>query len=151
MLYLPTFKLYKTKIDKIIITDSHDKTVAESTILSDIDAIKVNEFKAILPSLIGRWIAESSKEILIETLSQKSSSAGALVKTISTIYSQNNLQTWSTLPKRVDVISFIPKESESYRLKIIDKDGKILNYKKLKLNCIKKQKNCYKYYRIVEN
>ncbi len=151
MLYLPTFKLYKSKIDKIIITDSYDKIIAESFILSDIDAIKINEFKEMLPSLINRVATQSGKEILIEALSQKSSPVGALFKTINTVYSQNNLQTWSSLPKRVEVISFIPKESVDYRLKIIDKDGKILNNKKLELNCIRKQKNCYQYYLIKEH
>ncbi len=151
MLYLPTFKLYKSKIDKIVITDSFDEIIAESYVLSDIDAIKINEFKRILPSLINRLVAESGKEVLIEALSQKSSSAGVLFKMLSTVYSQNNLQTWSSLPKKIEVISFIPKESVNYRLKIIDKDGKILNNKNLELNCIKKKKNCYQYYRIIEN
>ncbi len=151
MLYLPTFKLYKSKIDKIIVTDSFDKIVAKSSVLSDIDAIKVNEFKEMLPSLISKLATESGKEILIETLSQKSSSVGAMFKTISTVYSQNSLQTWSTLPKRIEVISFTPKKDVSYRLKIIDKDGKILNNKKLQLNCIKKKKNCYQYYLIKEH
>ena len=150
MLYLPTFKIYKSIVDQIIVIDSDDKLIAESSILSDIDAIKVNEFKAKLPSLIKKLATETGKEVLTDALSQKSSSIGAVAKTLSTVYSQNNLLTWSSLPKRIDVISFIPSKNETYRLKILGKNGKILHNKKLGLNCSKKQKNCYQYYRIEE-
>jgi len=147
-LYLPTFKIHKTSIDKIIITDSNDKIVANSSLLCDIDAIKVNEFKKKLPSLLGKFTAECGKLALNDTLSKTSSSLGAVSKTFTTIYSQNNLMTWKNLPKRIDVISFTLKENESYNLKVIDKNGKIVHNQKLKLECSKKHKNCYGYYRL---
>ncbi len=151
MLYLPTFELYISDIDKIIITDSHDRVIAKSSTLSDINAIKINEFKAKLPSLISKVILESGKEVLSEALGKNSLSASAIYKTLNVVYSQNNLLTWSVLPQRIDVLSFLLLESEKYRLKVIDKNGKILDNKRLNLKCLKKQKNCYQYYLLRDN
>ena len=102
--------------------------------------------------MISKIVLESGKEILSEALSKNSSSsASAIYKTINVIYSQNNLLTWSVLPQRIDVLSFLPLESEQYLLKVIDKNGKILDNKRLNLKCLKKQKNCYQYYLLRDN
>ena len=148
MLYLPTFKLYKSRVDHVNIIDAKRNIIARSSVLCDVDAIKVNAFKAQLPSLIEKMFKESSKDIASSVIAEKSSAVGAAYNAFSVIYSQNNIQTWENLAKHIDVASFIPKKNMQYSLQIIDKNGKIVHEEKLNIKFNSKLKNRYHYYYI---
>jgi len=147
-LYLPDFTIYTAAVEKIVLVDNRGKKVQEATVLSDIDAIKINEFRVKIPSLTEKYIRESGKELLVNAFSKESAIAGVLAKTASTIYGQNNLYTWRNLPKYIEVISFIPEKETSYKLLLLDRDGKKLDQMKLSIKCHNCLKNCYHYFRV---
>ncbi len=146
ILYLPSFELYLSDISKIIVTDSIGNVVATSSILSDIKAIKINAFKKKLPSLLDKLISEIAKEAISYEVTKHYGTAGSFYKMLNVIYSQNNNFSWILLPERIEVISFVPKKKENYILKVIDKNGKILDRLSFCPNFTKNLKNFYHCY-----
>jgi hypothetical protein len=89
---------------------------------------------------------ELSKEVFGNTVVQKNKIITRFYEFFKVLYSQNNLLTWTTLPQRIDVLSFIPENGEIYTLEARNKDGKILDHIPLCFHCNKRLKNCYKHY-----
>ncbi|NEW60369.1 hypothetical protein GSY74_03665, partial [Sulfurovum sp. bin170] len=112
MAYLPSYILEKSDIDYIKIIDSQNKEVARSSLLSDINAIKINEFKEKLPAILSILTKEATISMGSEALDKKSKLLATIFKTGSAIYGQNDVSTWSLLPEKILVISFTPKNKE---------------------------------------
>jgi len=151
MLYLPSFVLYFSDIEKIELCDSKGEVVAVSSTLSDISAIKINAFKKALPVMISKLVTEAAKEAVADGLQKNVPVVAPFYQMCKVIYSQNNQLSWTTLPQKIDVLSFVPQKGETYILKAVDKNGKILDTKKLQWQCSRKLKNCYAHYLLRNN
>jgi len=148
-LYFPSFVLYISDITKLVVVDEINKVVAESSLISDINAIKINAFKRQLPAMVEKIFHETLKEVAGDVLSQTTSFA-PFYKMISVIYSHNNALTWASLPQRIDVLSFVPVEGRRYVLEARGEDGHVFDSVELSVNCQKKLKNCYRHFLIRE-
>ena len=152
MAYLPNYTLDKSNnISYIKILDSKNVEVTKSSLLSDINAIKVNEFREKLPAILSILTKEASISIGSQLLDEKSKLLATIFKTGSAIYGQNDISTWSLLPQKILVVSFVPKKEERYRMVIIDKNGDSIIEELLNIKRNKNLKNIYKHYTIRNN
>ena len=148
MAYLPSYTLEKSDIDYIKIIDSQNKEVARSSVLSDINAIKINEFKEKLPTILSILTKEATITMGSEALDKKSRLLATIFKTGSAVYGQNDVSTWSLLPEKILVVSFVPKEREKYMMEVILKSGKVVNREALEVGGAEKLRNIYRHYNI---
>ena len=151
MAYLPSYRLAVSDIDHIKIVNIEGKEIAKSSLLSDINAIKVNEFREKLPAMLSLISKEVALSIGTEALDKDSKLLGVIFKTASAIYAQNDISTWSLLPQKILVISFVPKSNESYEILVMDKDNKVITKTELLIRKNKNLKNIYKHFIIREN
>ena len=152
MAYLPDYTLDENNnIHSIKIVDSQNNEVAKSSLLCDINAIKVNEFREKLPAILSILTKEASISLGSKLLTEKSKLLATIFKTGSAIYGQNDISTWSLLPQKILVISFIPKKDERYKMAIIDNNGNTIREKSLDIKLNKNLKNIYKHYTIRNN
>jgi len=145
-LYLPSFVLYLSQIDKIVLLDKKNNVIAVSHTLSDINAIKINAFRKMLPFMLDKIFKEVSKEMLGDTIARQNSLIGPVYNFLKVLYSQNNILSWTSLPQRIDVISFIPQINQEYMLEARDKNARVLDRIVFQVNCSEKLKNCYRHY-----
>jgi hypothetical protein len=145
MATLPTFSLSESNIDHIEIVDNKGILVAKTSLLSDVNAIKINEFKEKLPAMLSLISRELALSVGSEALNGQSKLLAGVVKAGMAIYSQVDTATWSLLPQKILVASFKATKNQSYKMVIYSKDGTIL--KKYPLGISKKSstKNIYKH------
>ena len=151
MAYLPSYQIEKSNIDYIKIVEKEGKEVTKSSLLSDINAIKINAFREKLPSILYLISKEVAISMGTESLDKQSKLLGAILKTGTAIYSPNDISTWSLLPQKILVLSFEPKKDESYKILVIDKDNNIIDKKNLLITKNKNLKNIYKHFTIRKN
>jgi len=152
MAYLPDYTLDENNnIHSIKIVDSQNNEVAKSSLLCDINAIKVNEFREKLPAILSIITKEASISVGSKLLTEKSKLLATIFKTGSAIYGQNDISTWSLLPQKILVISFVPKKEERYKMIIIDNSGNTIREKSLDIKPNKNLKNIYSHYTIRNN
>ena len=145
--YLPYYKLFNSKVEKIIISDSKGKIVARSSLMADIKAIKVNEFKEKLPSMISILGGEVADATIPHLLENVNPSLRILYNIGSAFSKPRRLSTWTLLPEKILVASFIPKQGEKYMIKVILKDKKPL-IRTLNLSKQHNTKNIYRHFTI---
>jgi len=151
MVHLPSFEVYLSAVSYIKIIDEHNQEVARTSILSDINAIKINEFKEKLPSILYIYTKESSMSVITKFIEKKSLALAILMRTTNALYSKSNISTWSSLPEKILVASFPYKLNKKYFMLVISKNGKILSNQLLSLNKKQSQKNIYKHFTIRNN
>lgn len=149
MAYLPAFsKVYKSDIDYIRVVDSHNNVVAKTSLLSDIKAIKINEFREKLPSIAYILAKEAEVTLASKALDEKSKGIATIFKIASAIYGQQDVSTWGLLPEKILVASFIPKVNESYNMEFVSNQGEVILRTHLKLNSLNGLKNIYKHFTV---
>jgi hypothetical protein len=148
--YLPNYSITHSNIDHIRVLNSKNKEVARASLLSDINAIKVNEFKEKLPAILSIISKEASLSIGSKVLDEKSKLLATIFKTGSAIYGQNDTSTWSLLPQKILVASFTPQQGEKYTIEIFSKKESLLDKYQLKISTQTNFKNQYKHY-IIRN
>ena len=151
MAYLPSYKLEISDIEYIKITNSKGEEVARASLLSDINAIKINEFKEKLPAILSILTKEATISLGSKALDKKSKLLATIFKTGSAIYGQNDTSTWSLLPQKILVASFMPKKDEQYKMVIINNNGDTIGEEPLDIKMGKNLKNLYKHYTIRNN
>ena len=147
MVYMPSFILDISDIEYIKIIDSQGQEVARSSLLADINAIKINEFKEKLPSIIYLISKEMSSSIASSLLEGKSKIVAGVLKAGNAIYSQNDISTWSLLPQKILVASFVLRDN-NYQILLISKDNEVLNKSLFRVTKPTKIKNIYKHFNI---
>ena len=151
MAYLPAFsQVYKSDVDYIRIVDSRNKEVARTSLLSDVKAIKINEFREKLPSITYILSKEVGVTLASKVLDEKSKGIATVFKIANAVYSQQDISTWGLLPEKILVASFIHKLNENYEMELVSKRGNILKRSKLVLKNSDNIKNIYKHF-IVRN
>jgi len=150
MVSLPTFSLSKSRIDYIEILDSQGVTLAKTSLLSDINAIKINEFKEKLPAMLSLLSRELALSVGSESLNSQSKLLAGVIKAGMAIYSQNDISTWSFLPQKILVASFLATKSQSYNMIIYAKDGTKLSSRSLVISKNSLTKNTYKHFFLKE-
>ena len=148
---LPTFSLSKSNIDYIEIIDSDGVSVAKTSLLTDINAIKINEFKEKLPAMISIISRELALSIGSETLNNQSKLLAGVLKAGMAIYSQVDTATWSLLPQKILVASFPITKKKSYKIIVYSKDGIILKKSALAIASNSSTKNRYKHFLLRKN
>ena len=152
MAYLPAFsQVYKSDIDYIRVVDSSHNEVAKTSLLSDIKAIKINEFREKLPSMTYILTKEAGVTLASKALDEKSKGIATIFKVANAIYSQQDTSTWGLLPEKILVASFIPKSNESYSMEFVSRSGKILQKSRLRLDRKNGIKNIYKHFVVRNN
>ena len=147
MAYLPAFsQVYKSDIEYIQIVDSHNNEVAKSSLLSDVKAIKINEFKEKLPSIAYILSKEAGVTLASKALDEKSKGIATIFKIANAVYGQQDISTWGILPEKILVASFMPKANESYKIELISKRGNVIQKSGLKLDKRDGIKNIYKHF-----
>ena len=146
MLYLPTFSLSKSKIAYLEILDGNENVITKSTILSDINAIKINEFKEKLPSMLSVISNALSSSVKSTALSDKSKIFAGVFKAMMTIYAQNDIATWSLLPQKILVVSFKATKNPNYKIVTYTKEGNRLNEYPLLIQKSRVTKNTYRHF-----
>ncbi|MBD3807125.1 MAG: hypothetical protein IE880_00250 [Epsilonproteobacteria bacterium] len=148
----PTFKLSESDIDHIVIKDQSGKVVAQSSILTDVDAIVVNLFKDRLPGIIIRQVINvGSRTVASESISNQVDHGNALVSAtvglglsmFNALTTKADTRTWSTLPSRIHALSFNLDPNQNYTVHVINKSGKEVDKGSLVLNKKKDLKNSY--------
>lgn len=147
MASLPTFLISKSNIDYIKISDNQGNFITQTSLLSDINAIKINDFKEKLPMILS----VISKELLLSTgsevlNSQKADVLAGILKAGMAIYSQNDQSTWSLLPQKILVASVPIQDANTYTITTYTKSGKALKHYPLVLNEAKSTRNAYKHF-----
>ena len=148
--YLPTYNITHSQVSFIKILDQNNNEVAISSLLTDINAIKVNEFKEKLPSLLYMLSKETATDFVAFTAEQKSKIVSTILRMSFAMYGKNNTSTWSLLPEKILVASFIPKKDNSYKMQVFSKSGNILDEKVLNISKNNKTKNIYRHFSIRE-
>lgn len=152
MAYLPAFsQVYKSDIDYIRVIDSHNNEVAKTSLLSDIKAIKINEFREKLPSIAYILTKEAGVTLASKALDEKSKGIATIFKIANAVYSQQDVSTWGLLPEKILVASFIPKSNESYSMEFISHSGRVLQKSRLNLDKQDSVKNIYKHFMVRNN
>ena len=152
MAYLPAFsRVYKSDVDYIRIVDSYNNEVARTSLLSDIKAIKINEFREKLPSIAYILTKEAGVTLASKALDEKSKGIATIFKIANAVYSQQDTSTWGLLPEKILVASFIPKANESYNMELISNTGRVLQQSKIMLEKRDDIKNIYKHFVIRNN
>ncbi len=151
MVHLPSFEVYLSDVSYIKIVDESNREVTRTSILSDINAIKINEFKEKLPSILYMYTKESSMSIISKIVEKKSTALAILMRATNALYSKSNISTWSLLPEKILVASFPYHSNKKYSMLVILKDGRVLSQKSLKLNKKRGQNNVYEHFTIRSN
>jgi hypothetical protein len=151
MAYMPSYTLTISDVDFIKIIDSRGDEVARTSLLSDVNAIKVNEFKEKLPAVLSMIVKEATVSMGSEVLDERSKLLATIFKTGSAVYGQNDVSTWSSLPEKILVASFLFEPKKQYSMVVVDKRGQELIRKRLELKKDKGLKNIYKHYMIRDN
>ena len=82
------------------------------------------------------------------TVEERSKLIGTIFKLAMLMSNKNNVSTWSLLPKKILVASFEPKDNVQYKIKVISKNGNILDEKVLDLSSSRKTQNIYRHFTI---
>jgi len=98
-------------------------------------------------SLLSRELALS---VGSESLNSQSKLLAGVIKAGMAIYSQNDISTWSFLPQKILVASFLATKSQSYNMIIYAKDGTKLSSRSLVINKNSLTKNTYKHFFLKE-
>lgn len=152
MAYLPAFsQVYKSNVESIRVIDSVGNKITSSSLLSDVKAIKINEFREKLPSMAYILTKEVGVTLASKALDEKSKGIASVLKIANAIYSEQDVSTWGLLPEKILVASFIPKSNESYTLELISNSGRVLQKNRLILNKKNGIKNIYKHFVIRNN
>ena len=133
MAYLPSFSLSQSKVDYVEVIDEKGKMVAKSTLLVDINAIKINEFKEKLPAMLSLLSKELSFSLASEELDKKSQLIAGIFKAGIAIYGQNDKATWSLLPQKILLATFEPLRDVKYRVVVHSSNGEVLDTYPLEL------------------
>lgn len=149
--YLPSFHLEISDVDYICIKDNKGNEVARTSLLVDINAIKINAFKEKLPSMLYLISEQVTISLTSSKLNSNSKAVSGLFNAGAVIYGQNSTSTWSFLPQKTLVTSFIPKASEEYSMFVVSKNGETLDKKLLILGKYQKTKNIYRHFNIPIN
>jgi hypothetical protein len=148
---LPAFsKVYKSDVDYIRVVDSHNNEVARTSLLSDIKAIKINEFREKLPSMAYILTKEAGVTLASKALDEKSKGVATIFKVANAVYNQQDISTWSLLPEKILVASFIPKDGEKYKMELVSNRGKVLQNTRVDLSK-NNTKNIYRHFLIRNN
>ena len=151
MASLPTFSLSQSPIHYIEILDNKGRSVAKTSLLSDINAIKINEFKEKLPAMLSIISGELALSTASEALNNSQSKLLAgMIKAGMAIYSQNDIATWSLLPQKILVASFEVTKNQSYKMVMYAKDGKHLASYPLVISRNSSTNNTYKHFFLKE-
>ena len=150
MATLPSFTVTKSDIDHVKIVDKEGHVVAKSWLLTDINAIKINEFKEKLSSILYLVSKELALSVGIQSLNNQSQLLKGTVKAGLAIYGQQNRGTWSLLPQKILVASFQATNNTTYKLLIYSKENKLLNSYPLEISKNKLSKNTYKHFLLRE-
>jgi len=152
MAYLPAFsQVYKSDVDYIGIVNSRNNEVARTSLLSDIKAIKINEFREKLPSIAYILSKEAGVTLASKALDEKSKGIATIFKIANAVYSQQDTSTWGLLPEKILVASFIYKSNENYEMELVSKRGNILKRSRLVLKNSDNTKNIYKHFVVRNN
>jgi hypothetical protein len=151
MAYLPSFHLEISDVESVYIKNSKGEEVARTSLLSDINAIKINEFREKLPSILYLISEQLSISLALNQLESNSKIISGIFNTGATIYGQNTTATWSFLPQKTLVLSFVPQNSETYTMVVLSKNGETLDKKLLTWELSTKTKNIYKNFIIRSN
>ena len=148
----PTFKLANSPANSVIIKDNKGDIIAKSSILTDVDAIVINIFKERVLGMILRQVVNvGSKTVASEAISNRIDTGNVLVgaavglgvSLVSAMTSKADTRTWSTLPSKIDALSFAYNPSKKYTLHLLDKQGRELSKQPLVLTKQKSMKNSY--------
>ena len=148
----PTFRLSETNTATILIKDDSGKTVATSSILTDVDAIVINLFKERVPGIILRQVINlGSKTVATESISNKVDNGNVLVSAVvglgmsmaNAVISKADTRSWSTLPSKIHALSFNQDDSKTYTVHLLNEDDKEIGKQPLILNKNKNLKNSY--------
>ena len=151
MATLPTFTLSNSNIDHIEIIDNRGERVAITSLLSDVNAIKINEFKEKLPTILSLISKELALSVGSEALNGQSKLVAGVVKAGMAIYSQVETATWSLLPQKILVASFQATENQSYKMLMRSKGGVLLSTSTLIIAKNSSTKNIYKHLLLRKN
>ena len=147
MAYLPSFDFFRNNISYIKILDKQNREVARTSLLVDIDAIKINEFREKLPSMLSLIGTQFTKEIAYFASERQSSGwVEVLIKGLVATVGRPSQATWVTLPKKTLVASFIPKKEETYTMVAFSSSNKELDRKALNISKSSRTKNIYRYF-----
>lgn len=148
----PTFKLTENDANSVVVKDDSGTTVATSSILTDVDAMVINLFKERVPGIILRQVINvGSKTVASESISNKVDNGNVLVSAavglgmsmVNAVTSKADTRSWTTLPSKIDALSFKPDASKKYTVHLLDKNGRELEKQPLTLNKNKNLKNNY--------
>jgi hypothetical protein len=148
----PTFKMANSSANSVLIKDNRGTTVASSSILTDVDAIVINIFKKRVLGMVLRQVVNvGTKTVASEAISNKLDTGNVLVGTavglgvslVSAMTSKADTRTWSTLPSKIDALSFDYEPSKKYTLHLLDKKGREISKQPLQLKTQKNLRNSY--------
>jgi len=145
MATLPDFSLSKSNIDYIEIRNKKGTVVTRTSLLSDVNAIKINEFKEKLPSILSILSRELALSVGVETLNGQSKLLAGVIKAGMAIYTQVETATWSLLPQKILVASFKITENKEYEIVAYSKGGNVINRSPLVIRKNGSSKNIYKH------
>jgi hypothetical protein len=145
MATLPDFSLSKSNIDYIEIRNKNGTVVTRTSLLSDVNAIKINEFKEKLPSILSILSRELALSVGVETLNGQSKLLVGVIKASMAIYTQVETSTWSLLPQKILVASFKITENTEYEIVAYSKGGNVINRSPLVIRKNGSSKNTYRH------
>ena len=147
MASLPNFFVSQSNISYIEIFNSNGNSVAKTSLLSDINAIKINEFKEKLPAILSIISGELALVTGSEALNNSQSKLLAgIFKAGMAIYSQNDTSTWSLLPQKILIASFPVTKNQPYKMIMYTKDDKQLGSYPLLITNNNSTNNIYKHF-----
>ena len=146
MVALPSFSLSKSNIDYIDIVDNKGVIIARSSLLTDINAIKINEFKEKLPAILSILSRELVLSVGSEALGSQSTLLAGAFKAGMAIYTQVNISTWSLLPQKILVASFPFSQNKRYKILAYSKNGTVLNESSLIISANNLTTNIYRHF-----
>lgn len=142
----PTFKMAQSSASRVIIKDKRGVIVASSSILTDVDAIVINIFKERVLGMILRQVVNvGTKTVTSEAIANKLDTGNVLrgVSLVSAMTSKADTRTWSTLPSKIDALSFEYEPSNKYTLHLLNKQSRELSKQPLVLTKQQGLKNSY--------
>lgn len=146
MVYLPAFSLSISDVAYIELINSKGTVIERSSLLSDVNAIKINEFKEKLPTMVYLLSEKLALSVASKGIEARSKFLATLFNLTTTLYGQVDTLTWSLLPEKILAISFIPHKNEVYKLLLYSKNNKVLD--KYDLNVL--DKSSYRHFSIRE-
>lgn len=148
----PTFKMAGHPANSVIIKDSTGAIVAKSSILTDVDAIVINIFKERVLGMVLRQVVNvGAKTVASEAIANRIDTGNVLVgaavglgvSLVSAMTSKADTRTWSTLPAKIDALSFFYDPSKKYTLHLLDRGGDEISKRPLVLTKQNSLKNSY--------